>query len=204
MFVKICGITNLDDALAAADAGADAVGFNFWKPGKRYVAPDRATEIAEQLTVKKIGVFVDEEIATVLEIARQAAFDALQLHGAETPEYVRKLAPFEIWEAVKMDKPVDWTSFQASGVGTFLLDTPGTLPGGTGQTFDWSLAEAAKKHGRIILAGGLNPGNVADAVRRVHPWGVDVASGVETKPGRKNHRLLRAFVRAARAAEGAT
>ena len=201
MFIKICGITNLEDALAAAHAGADAVGLNFWKPGKRYVAPDRAAEIAAGLAVKKVGVFVDEDISTVLEIARTVGLDALQLHGAETPEYVRALAPYEVWKAVKMSGVVDWPSW---GVKTFVLDSPGPLPGGTGATFDWILAHAAKEHGRVILAGGLNPENVAEAIRDVRPWGVDVASGVEIAPGQKDHHKIRAFVQAARATEDDT
>lgn len=187
--------------MAAAHAGADAVGLNFWKPGKRYVEPPRAAEIAAVVKVKRVGVFVDEEISTVLEIARTVGLDALQLHGAETPEYVRKLAPYEIWKAVKMTGTVDWPSW---GVQTFLLDSPGVLPGGTGATFDWSLAHAAKAHGRVILAGGLNPENVAAAIRSVRPWGVDVASGVEIAPGRKDYHKLRAFVAAARATEDDT
>ena len=201
MFVKICGITNLEDALAAVHAGADAVGLNFWKPGKRYVTPERAAEIAAKVTVKKVGVFVDEEISTVLEIARTVGLDALQLHGAETPEYVRALAPYEIWKAVKMTGVIDWPSW---GVSTFVLDSPGVLPGGTGATFDWILAHAAKDHGRVILAGGLNPDNVAEAIRSVRPWGVDVASGVEVAPGRKDHHKIRAFLDAARATEDDT
>src|SRR5579859_2699035 len=131
MFVKICGITNLEDAMAAEEAGADAVGFNFWKPGKRYIAPERATEIAAMLNVKKVGVFVDEEIPAVLKIANEAKLDVIQLHGSEAPAYIWRLAPFEIWKVVKMgetDKPVLWDSW---GVKTFLLDSPGTTPGGT-------------------------------------------------------------------------
>jgi len=201
VFVKICGITNLEDALAAVHAGADAVGLNFWKPGKRYVDPKQAAEIAAQVKMKKVGVFVDEEISTVLEIARTVGLDALQLHGAETPEFVRALAPFEVWKAVKMTGAVDWQSW---GVKTFLLDSPGALPGGTGATFDWSLAPAAKAHGRVILAGGLNPENVAAAIRSVRPWGVDVASGVEVSPRQKDHHKIRAFVRAARETEDDT
>lgn len=201
MFVKICGIINLEDALAAVHAGANAVGLNFWKPGKRYVAPERAAEIAAKVTVKKVGVFVDEEISTVLEIARAVGLDALQLHGGETPEYVRALAPYEVWKAVKMTGAVDWTSW---GVKTFLLDSPGELPGGTGVTFDWSLAHAAKEHGRVILAGGLNAENVAAAIRSVRPWGVDVASGVEMSPRQKDHNKVRAFVRAVRETEDDT
>jgi phosphoribosylanthranilate isomerase len=201
VFVKICGITTLEDALAAVDAGADAVGLNFWKPGKRYVEPERAAEIAARIAVKKAGVFVDEEIATVLDIARQAGLDALQLHGAEPPEYVRRLAPREVWKAVKMEGQINWASW---GVDTFLLDAPGLLPGGSGLTFDWSLARAAKTHGRVILAGGLTPDNVAAAIRAVRPWGVDVASGVEISPGRKDHRKIRAFIQAARETEDDT
>lgn len=187
--------------MAAMHAGADAVGLNFWKPGKRYVTPERAAEIAAGVKVKKVGVFVDEEISTMLEIARAVGLDALQLHGAETPEYVRQLAPHEIWKAVKMSGTVAWPSW---GVKTFLLDSPGALPGGTGATFEWSLAAAAKAHGRVILAGGLNPENVAEAIRSVRPWGVDVASGVEVSPGRKDHSKIRAFVVAARSTEDDT
>ena len=198
MFVKICGIANLEDALAAVHAGADAIGLNFWKPGKRYVTPERAAEIAAVVNVKKVGVFVDEEISTVLDLARTVKLDALQLHGSETPEYVRALAPYEVWKAVKMSGAVDWASW---GVKTFLLDSPGSLPGGTGETFDWNLAKAAKAHGRVVLAGGLTPENVVAAIRKVRPWGVDVASGVESAPGSKDHHKIRAFVRAVRSTD---
>jgi phosphoribosylanthranilate isomerase len=201
VFVKICGITNLEDALAAEHAGAHAVGLNFWRPGKRYVTPGKAAEIAAGVKVKKVGVFVDEEIKTVLEIARTVGLDALQLHGSETPEYVRALAPYEVWKAVKMTGVIDWPSW---GVKTFVLDSPGPLPGGTGATFDWILAHAAKEHGRVILAGGLNPENVAAAIREVRPWGVDVASGVELSPRQKDHHKIRAFVHAARSTEDDT
>ncbi len=219
MFVKICGLTNLEDALAAVEAGADAVGFNFWRPGSRYIEPGRAAEIAAALPegLWKVGVFVDEEPGAVLRIARQVELTALQLHGSESPSYLEQLGAYKKFKAVRMN--VAQTSVcaaQAEACATqgfdaarlseyksataFLLDGAGATPGGTGQVFDWGSAIVAKKYGRVILAGGLTPENVAEAVRSALPWGVDVASGVESAPGRKDHRKVRAFVRAAREA----
>jgi phosphoribosylanthranilate isomerase len=201
LLVKICGITRLEDALSAADSGADAVGFNFWRPGKRYVAPERAAEIAAALppAIRRVGVFVDEDAATVLSIAAQVGLDTLQFHGAESPEYLNGIEHLVKWKVFRVTpgwNPAVLGGY--AGVEAFLLDTAGATPGGTGQTFDWSLATAAKEWGKVILAGGLTPGNVAEAVRSVQPWGVDVASGVEDSPGVKNHALIREFVRAAR------
>ncbi len=201
MFVKICGLTNLEDALAAVEAGADAVGFNFWRPGSRYVEPGRAAEIAAALPegLWKVGVFVDEDPATALAIARQVKLTALQLHGAEPPGYLEQLGSYKKLKALRMDSGFDARRLaEYKSATAFLLDAPGATPGGTGRVFDWDCAVAAKEYGRVILAGGLTPENVAEAVERVLPWGVDVASGVESAPGRKDHRKLRAFVRAAR------
>jgi phosphoribosylanthranilate isomerase len=201
MMVKICGITRLEDALAAADAGANAVGFNFWRSGKRYVSPERAAEIAAALPagIRRVGVFVDESAATVLAIASQVGLDTLQFHGAESPEYLKGVAGYVKWKAFRMTP--GWNPGVLGtypGVEAFLLDTAGATPGGTGQTFDWNWALAAKPWGRIVLAGGLTPQNVAEAIRTVQPWGVDVASGVEDSPRVKNHALIREFIRAAR------
>ncbi len=201
--VKICGITRLEDALAAADAGADAVGFNFWPPGKRYILPERAAEIAAALParVRRVGVFVDESAATVQTIAAQVGLDTLQFHGLETPEYLNSVAGYVKWKAFRIMPGWNPGVLGAyAGVEAFLLDAAGSTPGGTGQTFDWSLAAAAKPWGQVVLAGGLTPANVAEAIRAVQPWGVDVASGVEDSPGVKNHALLREFIRAARIA----
>lgn len=201
MLVKICGITNPEDALAAVEAGADALGFNFWRPGKRYVAPEPAADIIAGLpgAVWKVGVFVNEEISTVLRIARLAKLTAVQLHGAESPAYLESLGEYEKLKAIRVD-----SGFEAARLAEYraatalLLDGVGVTPGGTGNSFDWSRAIEAKKFGRVILAGGLTPENVSEAIRRVRPWGVDVASGVESAPGRKDHARMRAFVRAAR------
>ena len=202
MLVKICGITRLEDALAAAEAGADAVGFNFWPSGQRYVTPERAAEIATALpaSVRRVGVFVDEAPEAVGKIASSAKLDVLQFHGLETAKYMQAF-PWTTWKVIHMTpawSPVGLPAF--SKCEAFLLDNAGTTPGGTGRKFDWTRAVAAKKYGRVILAGGLTPVNVADAVRAVQPWGVDVASGVEDSPGIKNHALVRDFVRAAREA----
>ena len=203
MLVKICGVTNLEDALAAVEAGAGAVGFNFWRPGRRYLAPERAAQIAAALPegLWKVGVFVDEEVDTVLEIARQVKLTALQLHGAEPPTYLEQLGSYHKVKAIRMDSGFDAARLtEYRSVTAFLLDGAGATPGGTGSPFDWGRAVAAKKYGHVILAGGLTPENVAEAVRRVRPWGVDVASGVESAPGRKDHTKVRAFVHAARSA----
>jgi phosphoribosylanthranilate isomerase len=199
--VKICGITRLEDALAAADAGADAVGFNFWRPGKRYVSPERAAEMATRVPagIRRVGVFVDESASAVEVIAAQVGLDTLQFHGAETPEYLEGIKGYRKWKAFRVTP--GWTPDvlrDYSGVEAFLLDAAGSTPGGTGQTFDWNMAAAAKPWGQIVLAGGLTPANVAEAIRAVQPWGVDVANGVEDSPGVKNHALVREFVRAAR------
>jgi len=202
VLVKICGITDLEGALAAVAAGADALGFNFWRPGRRYISPARAAEIIAALpaSVWKVGVFVDEEPATVLRIARQAGVGVLQLHGAERPEYLDSLAPYSRWKAFRVDdsfRPEELARYRADA---FLLDSAGQTPGGTGLAFDWERALAAKQFGRVILAGGLTPENVGEAVRCVAPWGVDVASGVESSPGKKDPRRIEHFVRAARQA----
>src|SRR5208282_3495438 len=137
--VKICGITRLEDALAAADAGADAVGFNFWRSGKRYISPERAAEIAAALPagIRRVGVFVDESAAAVQAIAAQVGLDTLQFHGAETPEYLNRVENYAKWKALRMTpgwNPVVLGAY--AGVEAFLLDAAGGTPGGTGQTFD--------------------------------------------------------------------
>lgn len=208
VFVKICGITGLDAARAAVDAGADALGFNFWRPGRRYVSPERTGEIVAALpdagkAVWKVGVFVDEEPAVVLEIARRAGLSALQLHGTESPEYLEALGPYRKVKAFRVGDGFAPDSLARYRADAFLLDGVGSTPGGTGAAFNWQLAVAAKQFGRIILAGGLTPENVGEAVRRVAPWGVDVASGVESEPGKKDPERVRQFIRAVREAEKA-
>jgi phosphoribosylanthranilate isomerase len=153
--------------------------------------------------VLTVGVFVDEAPEQVLDIAAETGLAALQLHGSEPPEYLDRLGSYVKIKAVKVGpdfQPEHLSRYRSASL--FLLDGfVAGMVGGTGQTFDWSLAEKAKAHGKIILAGGLTPANVAEAVRRARPWGVDVASGVEEEPGKKDPRLIRAFIQAVRAAE---
>lgn len=202
--IKICGITNLADAQVAVEAGADALGFNFWRPGKRYIAPESAARIAAQLPARimKVGVFVDEDAAEVQRIAEAVGLACLQLHGRETPEYAQTLAASgrRVWKALRVDEDFRPAALAAYSVDAFLLDGAGAAPGGNAATFDWQRAREARAFGRVILAGGLNPDNVAEAVRTVEPWGVDVASGVESAPGRKDAALVRRFIEAVHAA----
>lgn len=201
--VKICGITNVGDALLAAELGAQALGFVFYPQSPRYVTPEQARGIIRQLPplVGTVGVFVDEEPATVREIASLAGLDWIQLHGKESPEYCRALGRRVIKGfPVKGEEIFSELGEYQGAVQAFLLDAykPGT-PGGTGETFDWELARRAKTFGPIILAGGLTPENVGQAIRVAQPAAVDVASGVEASPGKKDPEKLKAFFLAVRA-----
>jgi phosphoribosylanthranilate isomerase len=196
--VKICGIRRLADAMTAVDAGADAIGLNFWRPGRRYVTPEVARQIARALPpfVCKVGVFVDEDPEKVREIAALVRLDALQLHGAETPEVC---AGFDlpVIKTIKMRGPESLAGMARYRVAGFLLDThvPGAAaPGGSGRAFDWALAVRAREAGPVVLSGGLTPENVEEAIRRARPYAVDVASGVETG-GEKDPAKVHAFVR---------
>lgn len=206
--VKICGLRRAEDAAAAVTAGADALGFNFWPGSRRYIEPAGAARIVAEVPpqVLTVGVFVDEQPERVLAIAEQTGIMALQLHGNESPEYVDQLGDYLKIKTIKVGpgfQPKDLSRYPSASL--FLLEGfVAGMVGGTGRTFDWSLAEMAKDYGKIILAGGLTPDNVAEAVRRVRPWGVDVASGVERKPGIKDPELIREFIQAARTAEQRT
>ena len=198
--IKICGITNLEDALLAADLGADALGFVFYAKSPRYVTPEAAREIIAQLPpfVAAVGVFVDEEAARVRDLAAKVRLDWVQLHGQESPEYCRHLGR----KVIKGVRIQDESSIQElepfqGAVQALLLDTykQGQV-GGTGEIFDWHLAREARKYGRIILAGGLTPDNVAQAIRVAQPQAVDTASGTEAAPGKKDPAKLRAFFKA--------
>jgi phosphoribosylanthranilate isomerase len=198
--IKICGITNSGDALLAAELGAHALGFIFYQKSPRYVAPDKARHIVGQLPpfVATVGVFVDEDPAKVRELASLAGLDWLQLHGSESPDYCRSLGRRVIKGfRVKGDEIYAQIKAYQGAAQAFLLDTykPGT-PGGTGETFDWELARQVNKCGPIILAGGLTPDNVAQAIHIAQPAAVDVASGVEAAPGKKDPEKLRAFFEA--------
>jgi phosphoribosylanthranilate isomerase len=198
--IKICGITNLEDALLAAELGADALGFIFYPKSPRHVAPETAREIIAQLPpfVASVGVFVDEAAAVVQELAARVGLDWVQLHGQESPEYCRNLGRrvikgFRIRDAESLRPLADYREAAQA----LLLDTykQGQV-GGTGTVFDWRLAREAKQFGRIILAGGLTPENVAQAIAAAQPQAVDTASGTEAAPGRKDPAKLRAFFKA--------
>lgn len=206
MRVKICGITNLDDALLAAELGADALGFIFYPKSPRGVTPDVARQIIAQLPplVLSVGVFVNEDAALVLEVAEMVRLDWLQLHGEEPPNYCRYLNR-NVLKAIRVRDRQSLAQMQPYQgiVRAFLLDTYASgQHGGTGQSFDWTLAREAQAYGPVVLAGGLRPDNVAAALRAASPQAVDVASGVEAAPGRKDPEKLRAFFGAVQALEG--
>jgi len=199
--VKICGITNAPDAIAAVEAGADALGFMFYEPSPRRISiPDAAAVIRELPPfVLKVGVFVDASEDVVMRAIGDCGLNVLQFHGNETPEYCAQFGLMSM-KAFRMRDAESLAALREYTTDAWLLDafTPGKL-GGTGEKFDWELAIEAKKLGRpIFLAGGLTASNVAQAIERVRPFGVDVSSGVEAEPGRKDHARLREFIQAAR------
>ncbi len=204
--VKICGITTLEDALVAAEAGADLLGFIFYPPSPRYVFPDRMKSIIKSVrdthaAVQFVGVFVDEAFEAVRMIVSLCNLDYAQLHGAESPAMVEALQDqgIKVIKGFRVRDRRSLAEVERYRATAYLLDS--YLPqqrGGTGTTFDWSLAVRAKAFGPILLAGGLTPENVGRAVCAVHPWGVDVASGVEASPGRKDHDRVRRFIAAAK------
>lgn len=202
--VKLCGITRLEDALVAIEAGADALGFVFHPPSPRYIQPEDAAEIIARLPafVATVGVFVDRPAEVVRQIARTARLGTAQLHGAESPEYCESLGLRYI-KAFRLREESDLEQLAAYGPGKeFLLDSfSASAEGGTGQAFDWRWAKAAARYGRIVLAGGLTPENVAAAIRVARPAAVDLSSGVESAPGIKDHARVRAFLRAVRETE---
>ncbi len=193
--VKICGIRRAEDAEAAVEAGASALGFNFWKGTPRYISPREAARIRSTVPgdVWTVGVFVDETPERVLEIAAETGVTVLQFHCSESPEYLERLESFVKIKAVIVGsdfQPEQIRSYRSASA--FLLDGfVAGMHGGTGKTFDWSQAQKAKAFGKIILAGGLKASNVGEAVRQVSPWGVDVCSGVEAEPGKYYTQLIR-------------
>lgn len=202
--VKICGITNAPDALAAVEAGADALGFMFYEKSPRHISLRQAAEIIRELPpfVMKVGVFVDAPEDLVMRAIGDCALNLLQFHGNEEPEYctqfgLMSMKAFRIRDAESL-KPLPEYPTDAWLLDAYVADKLG----GTGKQFNWDLAIEAKKAGRLIfLAGGLTPANVAEAVRKVQPYGVDVSSGVETEPGRKDHAKVREFIKAAKGVE---
>jgi phosphoribosylanthranilate isomerase len=202
-FVKICGITNLPDALAAIEAGADALGFNFYSSSPRYIAPQTAREIVDQLPdgVLKVGVFVNERSPESLRrIMNETGIDALQLHGDESPDYCRVLSDQYVIKALGVGDDFDVQHALVYDVKAIMLDAKALrLHGGTGQVIDWSIAEKVSRLiPRLFLAGGLSPANVQQAIASVKPYGVDACSALEDIPGKKNHKLLHSFIKAVR------
>jgi phosphoribosylanthranilate isomerase len=202
--VKVCGITNAEDAWAAVEAGADALGFIFYEKSPRCVVPAVAASIIAELPplITPVGVFVNEDLAAVRSIMDSCSLAMAQLHGEENAAYCRELSRPAIKAVRLKDRGslLTLAEFQGrGGVRGFILDTFSELAyGGTGQTTDWALAAEVAKGTRVLLAGGLTPDNVAEAVRAVRPYGVDVSSGVESVPGKKDHAKIRAFVEAGR------
>ncbi|UCG14816.1 MAG: phosphoribosylanthranilate isomerase [Deltaproteobacteria bacterium] len=195
--IKVCGITNEEDALAASQLGAHALGFVF-APSPRRVSAERARKIIERLPplVQSVGVFVDADPEEVASTAGFCRLDLLQFHGSESAAYCRRFE-CRVIKAIRIKGRGDLESIAdySDSVDALLLDTHvAQQHGGTGQTFDWNLALEAKGHGRIILAGGLNPENVADAVRVVEPYAVDASSGLEQRPGVKDHLKIARFI----------
>ncbi|MCY7346508.1 MAG: phosphoribosylanthranilate isomerase [Pyrinomonadaceae bacterium] len=199
--VKICGITNLEDALLSARFGADALGFNFYEKSPRYIAPEKAREIVEQLpaSILKVGVFVNETLSEIIKIARIAKLDALQLHGEETPEFARELKAktnLEIIKAFRVSpefKPEDVLQYEVDAI---LLDAYSPKEhGGTGETFDWEIAKQVKEiFPKIYLAGGLSAENVEEVIKNVSPFAVDACSCLEKSQGRKDFIKVETFV----------
>ena len=203
VIVKICGITNLADGLAAANAGADALGFVFYEQSPRCLSLEAAASIIRQLppSVVRVGVFVNAPEGLVLRAIRDCGLNLLQFHGDESPDYCLQFGLMSM-KAFRVRDAESLRPLQAYGTDAWLLDAYAPeKPGGTGERFNWDLALEARNLGRpIILAGGLTPENVAEAIRRVQPYGVDVSSGVEASPGRKDHAKVKAFIQAARSA----
>jgi phosphoribosylanthranilate isomerase len=208
--VKICGITNIDDAVAAAAAGADMLGFIFYPPSPRNIAPESASEIIDALrrnakAPKFVGVFVNEPVRHVRQIMEQTGIDLIQLHGSETAAMVEELRP----RAYKTLQPADagdaklliakYRSSINGNAPAFIVDgKPQILPGGNGTRADWSIAMKIAREFPILVAGGLDAENVAEAIRAVKPWGVDVSSGVERAPGVKDQAKVREFIKNAK------
>jgi phosphoribosylanthranilate isomerase len=215
-WVKICGITNLEDALTAVNAGADAVGFVFYEKSERSMESKAVAKIVKELppAVEKVGVFVNQFEDAICAVADEAGLSAIQLHGDNEDPHVADLVvkrrphlKVVVGISMRQSKPEGWAMmWHPDVVHAFLVDSGGSSkPGGTGEQFDWQMGrrsiEVIANLGRIIVAGGLTPANVPEAIRILKPWGVDVSSGVEAKPGKKDPEKVRAFVAAVRQAE---
>lgn len=192
--IKICGITRYEDAKVAVSLGVDALGFIFYDKSPRYITPENAGKIINKLPpfISKVGVFVDSHPASIMDIAQKSGIDTVQLQGNETPDIARKL-PLSVIKAFSVKPGWDMSVMDKYDVAGFLLDAwASDRRGGTGTTFDWAIArEAVVRHRHIILAGGLNPVNVEEALEAVCPYAVDLNSGLEVSPGIKNPRKMK-------------
>jgi phosphoribosylanthranilate isomerase len=195
MMVKICGITNREDALAAIEGSAAALGFNFYPKSPRYIEPNRAAELIAGLpaAVWKVGVFVNESPERITEITQRVGLDVAQLVGQAI-----RLSGLRVWQTAYVDENFRLADIEDDPAEAILLDAPaGQAYGGRGQTFDWSRAAGSSR--RIILAGGLDAGNVRQAIAAAQPWGVDICSRIESSPGRKDHVKMAQFLKEATA-----
>jgi phosphoribosylanthranilate isomerase len=190
MMVKICGITNLEDAMAAVEGGASALGFNFWQRSPRYVTGECARRLIQNLPpgILKAGVFVDEDRAFVSQMARSVGLDIVQLHGQETPSDFPD--DFPVWKAMRIRETFDPAAIDLGGAEALLLDGPAN-----GVPFDWTIAAGIPA--KVIVAGGLDAGNVRRAIEQARPWGVDACSRIEISPGKKDHFRMAQFLKAA-------
>lgn len=203
MKVKICGITNAEDALNAVEIGADAIGFIFVKASPRYVAPESAYQIIQNLPpfVIKVGVFADATKDEITDIINYTGINCLQLHGNEAPDFIRNFR-MPVIKSFRVKTGFELSILGKYNTSAFLLDTfAENQIGGTGKTFDWNIAIEAKKYGKIILAGGLNENNIMEAIRTVQPYAVDINSGVEAEPGKKDKEKIRKLFRIIRELE---
>ena len=198
-FIKICGITNLEDALYAVEAGANALGFNFYGPSVRYIEPQKARLIVNELppNVMSVGVFVNEDSpSAVRAIAREVGLNGVQLHGDESPEYCEQLNDFYVIKALAVGKEFEVANVSEFKVPAIMLDASHKkLRGGTGETIDWTIARKVNEGGvQLFLAGGLSPENIRDAIVTVRPYAVDACSGLEKEPGIKDLERVGSFI----------
>ena len=200
--IKICGITNKKDAIDAAGLGVDMLGFVFYKKSKRYVEPKTVSDIIDELpgSISKVGVFVDEDREKVSEIAEDCLLDILQFHGDESADYCALFRDsHKVIKAFRIKDKKSLKTINDYDVDFYMLDTYSLLSkGGTGKSFDWKLIEGFEFLKPVILSGGLTAGNVAEAIKKISPYGVDVSSGVEKAPGKKDADLMKKFVEKAR------
>ena len=197
---KICGITNLEDALAGLFSGADAIGFVFYKKSPRFIEPLKVMNISRILpkNILKVGVFVDEREKSVKKIAKMCNLDMLQFHGSESADYCRNFKSYKVIKAFKVNKEIDLRKVLKYKVFGYLFDTfSKAKAGGTGKKFNWNLLRNTDKiSGQVFLSGGLNNRNVKNAIKQMHPDWVDVSSGVESRPGKKDHKKIQQFINA--------